>query len=189
LLLLLSRLLKGELFVLSDGNNDGVDCLFFNLQEDLGLAAGEFVPLWVLGPVGLGFDDGLDSVLLSDGEFLGLSLLLGLNPVEFLVLLGQGLGERLLNDGGVWDGLVRVELDLSLGLSVVFQVGWGESELISSLLGLLGKNSDWEFDGDVLLESNLVFLHGVWNLKGQSGGQLSGETGINNYIGIWHIDQ
>lgn len=91
-----------------------------------------------------------------------------------LVLVGHLAGPWVLDDGSVWDSVDGEDADLSGWSSLGVHVGGGDGELDGIIRSaLLGDNSEWELEGNVLLSSYLVVLLGVWDLKGKTGLELT----------------
>jgi len=111
---------------------------------------------------------------------LGLSFLLSSDGREGSVSVSGVLGPFVGNDNSVWEGLVRSDLDFSVGFSSGLELSWSDGELVSSLGALLSQHSDWDLDGSVLLNDDLVFPKGLWNLKGQASSELSGNAAERN---------
>lgn len=125
------------------------------------------------------FVDKVESVGLSVVLLLLFAFLLSSEAGESSVPGSGILGETVLNDDGVWNGLERSDLDLSVGFAGGLELGWSDGKLVGSLGALLSQNSEWEFDGRVLLNDNLVFPQSLWNLKGQAGSELSSNSNVS----------
>jgi len=166
---------------LSKGEEDGVGLALIQIQGEVVVLVEEVIP-GVGGSgwfVGFHFEGEFHTQFFTTQvEFL-LLWASSADDFEVFVFLRKMTGPWILNDGGVWNLIVGNDADVSLGLSIVVQVGGSDGNLDSFVFGLLGNNSEWEFDSQVLFITDLVVSHGVWDFGSETSLELTNKGQVD----------
>jgi len=170
---------------LSKGEEDSVGLALGEVEGEVHVLVEEIFPRVVRSGWLVGFHFEFEfhaQFFLTEVEVL-LLWASGADDFKIFVFVGHTTCPWIFNDGGVWNLVVGDETDLSLGLSIVVQMGGGDGDLDGFVFGLLGNDSQWEFDSQVLFITDLVISHGVWDLSGKTGLELTNkgkvEVGVN----------
>lgn len=159
----------------SEGEEDGVGLGGGKVNGKVHVVVGEGGPVfgYLGGTIGLLFVHEFDSEFFPADLLGGFGLLSGPDQVEVFVLLGQGFGPWVLDDGGVWELRVGQDSDLSRWSTMIFQVGGSHGELDGLALASLSNDSQGQLDSDIPLVTDLVVALSVWNLGGETGLELT----------------
>jgi len=167
------------------GEEDGVGGGSVQAQGDIAVGVHKAFPHWValLGPVLLSFVDEFQTDFVgSEDDLVGNGLFSNTDFLELFVLLGDGSCPWVNNDGGVWELVVREDLNVSGRLAAGLQMDGGDGNLEAFLSNLLGDDAEWQVDGHVAFETNFVVSLSHWDFGVETEFHLS--TDVEVEVGL-----